>query len=205
MRKQVEGQGFTEYAVDPDQLSAALAVKQRLETGFLTQNTLYVGASATSRTVVEYRPPELTGIYLEGTENPVRVPMPGMVMIRIIIGKQPIYGIFAVRERPTSMDTKLYLPPLPNMHTGGKVCWGTVKRVPGNALKGVDLSQDWTLYLGSPFNNHAVQGKSKKHAKDVRLMLVEVENEGLTDYPVDDLTPDTTLSSFLKRLENGVV
>lgn len=204
LRKQTDQEGFTEYAVDPEQLAHAVGIKQHLETGLLTPNTLYVGASATSRTIVEYRPPELTGIFLEGTEKPVRVPMPGMVMIRTVTGKYPTYGIFAVSERPVSMDAKLYLPPLPNMHSGGQVCWGNVRRVPKNALKSIELAQDWKLYLGSAFNNHAVQGKSKKHPKDVRLMLVEVENEGLPEYPVNDLTCDTTLDKFLGRLMNGV-
>lgn len=198
LRKKTAQNAYTEYAVDPAQITQALAVRNPLETGLLTANTLFIRTDGITRTVVEYRPPQITGIFIEGTENAVRVPLPGMVMIRRVTGKNPYYAIFAVKNRPASLSEKLYTPPLPNMSRGGSVCWGSVKKVPKKALETTSLDEDWKLYLGSQFNSHGVGGKSKKFEHDVRKMLIWVEQQHLEEWPHGDLVQDGTLESALR-------
>ena len=35
------------------------------------------------RVVAEYRKPQLTGVFLEGSADAVRVPLPGLVLVRV--------------------------------------------------------------------------------------------------------------------------
>jgi len=128
----------------------------------------------------------------------LRVPLPGMVLIRRSSAMKARYSLFACLERPTDMKTKLYAAPLPNVGGDG-ICWGTVTRVSKAALAGNDLAEDWQKLLGSPFGSHNVAHKSKKHPKDIRLMLTE--QAGRETYSLDDLMPEQ--SSLETMLEAG--
>jgi hypothetical protein len=102
LRKQ-EGELTQEYPVDPAQIALALAAKVTFDTGLLGGNTLLVRQDGVKKTVVEYRPPQKTGLFLDGSETALRVPLPGLVMIRVTASQQaPQYGLFAVKKRPHS-------------------------------------------------------------------------------------------------------
>ena len=81
MRKR-EGDAITEYAVDPAQVAVALAAKVTFDTGLLSGDTLLVRTEGVRKTVVEYRKAQKTGVYLDGSETALRVPLPGLLMIR---------------------------------------------------------------------------------------------------------------------------
>src|SRR5262249_51571924 len=134
LRRTLEDGGETEYPVSPAQLATALAAKVQFSTGLLSGNTLYVGSEGVKRVVIEYRKPQKTALLMDGSETPLRVPLPGLVMIRVTNGDDdPRYGVYAVKKRPVSLDTDLYLCPLPNTSRDG-VCWGTVKKVSPESL-----------------------------------------------------------------------
>ena len=78
-----DGDAVTEYPVSPEQAASALATKLTFTTGLLSADTLYVWQEGGTQVVAEYRKPQLTGVFLEGSENAVRVPLPGMVLIRV--------------------------------------------------------------------------------------------------------------------------
>ena len=80
MRRMTEDGGEVEHAISPAQLAGALAVKIKFETGLLAGNTLYIVNEGTRKAVVEYRPPQKTALYLEGSDTPLIVPLPGLVM-----------------------------------------------------------------------------------------------------------------------------
>ena len=200
MRRVTEGGGCMEYPVDPAQIAAAMATKTRWYTGILNPNTICILAEGVQRAVVEYRPPQKTAIFLEGSEVPLKVPLPGLLLIRLTeSGDHPKYMIFAAKERPTSLKAKLFQPPLPNIYAQGAICWGSVKKVSASALAGSDLAEDWKMFLGSPFNGHSVDGKSHSHKKDIRLKLAELETQKVREYPLDDLVGmNQTLGKVLK-------
>lgn len=178
MRK-CEGDQRQEYAIDPAQLVKAIAPEMVFDTGLLHPDILLIRQKGVSRLVVGYRPPQMTGIWLEGSEAPLRVPLPGLVMFRITKEERnPSYSVYAVKKRPASMDEPLYRAPLPNIYTGGSVCWGTVPTTLDDTLQG-----DWQKLLGSPFGSHSVYGKSKKFQNDVRQRLMKLH----TRYPLSDL------------------
>lgn len=189
LRKQ-EGTLVTEYPIDPAQLALALAAKVTFDTGFLSGNTLLVRQDGMKKTVVEYRPPQKTGLFLDGSETALRVPLPGLVMIRVTAGdKAPQYGVYAVKRRPENLDIPLFHAPIPNVFGSGAICWGTVQRVEDAALRGSLLANDWTMLLGSAFGDHAVGGKSKRQPHDIRKLLIELESKKATRYPTGDLIP----------------
>ena len=203
MRRRLDTGGESEYAVSPEQLATALSAKVRFETGLLAGNTLYLATEGIQKVVVEYRKPQKTALFLDGSETPVRVPLPGLVMLRVTTANDnPRYGVYAVKRRPTTLDASLFLAPLPNMDSRS-VCWGTVKKVSPEALVNTSLSEDWTSLLGSVFTNHGVNNKSKSHPNDIRRKFLEVEKAGSRRYPTGDLIPlDFSLDDILKKVQN---
>jgi hypothetical protein len=200
LRRMTEDGGETEYAVSPAQLAESLAVKVRFETGLLIGNTVYIASEGMKKAVVEYRPPTKTALYLEGSETPVVVPLPGLIMGRISGGADALrYGVYAVKSRPETLDTPLFQPPLPNVG-GGSICWGSVKRVSDAALTGNTLAEDWALLIGSVFTSHSVSGKSKKYSADIRQHFIDLEKRKAHKYPVSDLIPaKLTLGQWLGK------
>lgn len=195
-----EGDKIAEYAIDPAQAAIALAAKITFDTGLLTGDTLYIHTEGIAKTIVEYRRPQLTGVYLDNAESALRVPLPGLVMSRKTANERtPKYAVYAVKRRPKTLDAALFLAPLPNVFNSGSICWGSVQRVSDAALAGASLAEDWAQLLGSPFGDHACSGKSKAHKDDVRKQLIALETRGAKRYPTSDLIPARkTLAEVLR-------
>lgn len=198
MRKETD-KGVTEFPVSPEDVATALAARATFSTGLILPNTLYIMADGARRTIVEYRPPQKTTLWFEGSEDPIRVPLPGLLMVRTTNADQnPNYRIHAVTERPLDVDAKLYRVPLPNIGFGGDVCWGTVTKVNRRALASNDLSEDWAQLLGTPFGNHSATGKTKTHSSDVRKFLLSLEKRKARVFPKGELIAQNgTLGSAL--------
>lgn len=185
-----DGDAITEYAVDPSQIALALAAKVTFDTGLLGEETLLVRQDGVKRLVVEYRSPRKTGLYLDGSDVALRVPLPPLLLIRTTTeDKNPQYQVYAVKGRPTTLDTPLFHAPLPNVFGSGSICWGTVQRVTEAVLQGSSLAADWSTLLGSPFGDHACTGKSKAFPHDIREHLIQLEHRKARVYPKSDLIP----------------
>ena len=203
MLRKTDGEQTTEFPVDPGQVALALAAKVTFDTGVLGGNTLLVRQDGVKKTIVEYRPPQKTGLYFDGSEAPLRVPLPGLVMIRVTADdKAPQYGVFAVKQRPETLNTPLFHAPIPNVFNSGAICWGTVQRVADEALRSATLADDWMMLLGSSFGDHAVSGKSKREPRDIRKLLIDLEAKKAHTYPKRDLIPvKKTLAQILGDAE----
>jgi hypothetical protein len=189
LRKQ-EGSIMQEYPVDPAQIALALAAKVTFDTGLLGGNTLLVRQDGLKKLIVEYRPPMKTGLFLDGSETALRVPLPGLVLIRSTNDNStPQYAVYAVKRRPEKLEVPLFHTPLPNVFGTGSICWGTVPKVDADALRGSSLANDWTILLGSAFGDHACGGKSKRQPHDIRKLLIELESSKAKRYPTGDLVP----------------
>lgn len=185
-----DGETVTEYAVDPGQIALALAAKITLDTGLLGEETLLVRQDGVKRVAVEYRSPRKTGLYLDGSDAALRVPLPPLLLIRTTTeNKNPQYQVYAVKARPTTLDTPLFHAPLPNVFNSGSICWGSVQRVTDDALQGNSLAADWDTLLGSRFGDHACSGKSRSHPQDIRQKLIDLERRKARVYPKSDLVP----------------
>jgi len=184
--KKREGDTVSEFAVDPAQVASALAAKVTFETGLLSGDTLFIRAAGLRQTVVEYRKGQLTGLYLEGSESPLRVPLPPLLLIRTTTeDRSPAYLLFAVKKRPVSLDAELFIPPLQNVYGSGSICWGSVPSA--GAVESCALAQGWHMLLGSPFGDHSCQGKSRSHPTDIRQKLIDLEGRKARVYPKSDL------------------
>lgn len=194
-----EGEQVTEYPVDPAQVALALAAKVRFDTGLLSEATLLVRHEGVKKSIVEYRSAQKTGLFLDGSETPIRIPLPALVFIRVTTeDKSPQYQVYAVKKRPTTFDAPLYHAPLPNVFNTGGICWGSVPLVSDEALRGSSLAEDWCVLLGSRFGDHAVHGKSQAYTRDIRQQFVALEERKARVYPKSDLVPvNKTLAQVL--------
>lgn len=177
--------GQTEYAVDPDALAKLFQTDTRHSTGLLHPDTLLVEELGAERTVVGYRAPQPTAIWLEGSDSPAVVPLPGLVMLRTGGKYATNHKVFAVKERPASLDAPLYHAPLPNVGERMGVCWGSVAR--HVSPQSNDLTPDWDAFFGTTFGNHNVKGKSHAHRDDIRKALLAYDQR--ESWPLDDLVP----------------
>lgn len=193
------GEQVTEYPVDPAQVALALADKVRFDTGLLSDSTLLVRHEGVKKTIIEYRAPQKTGLYLDGSETAVRLPLPGLIFIRVTSeDKTPQYQVYAVKKRPAALNTPLFHAPLPNVFNTGTICWGSVPLVSEEALQSASLSEDWRVLLGSRFGDHGVQGKSKDYMRDIRQQFIALEKRKARVYPKLDLIPvNRTLAQVL--------
>ncbi|MHB8747676.1 MAG: hypothetical protein ACYDBJ_00640 [Aggregatilineales bacterium] len=202
LRRTLDDGGETEYAISPAQLAETLCGQVRFESGLLPGNTLALVSEGAKKLIVEYRLPTKTALYLDGSETPVVVPLPGLVLARLTTGNAaPRYGVYAVKQRPETVNTPLFHAPLPN--TGhGSVCWGSVKQPSAAGLASNRLDEDWKLLLGSVFTNHSVAGKSIGAPNDVRQLLIALDQRKARRYPVSDLIP--LKATFGQLLKEGV-
>ena len=135
-------------------------------------------------------PPQKTGLYLDGSETPLRLPLPGLIFIRVTTeDKQPQYQVYAVKKRPVTLDAPLFHAPLPNIFNNGTICWGSVPLVSDEGLRGSALVEDWRVLLGSRFGDHGVQNKSKAFTRDIRQQFIALEERKARVYPKSDLIP----------------
>lgn len=193
---------FHEYAVNPEQLAATIGNNLTLTTGILDDDIILMNRSKTTTTLVSYRSPRKTGIYLENVTDPLRVPLPGLIMIRITkTGNPPIHHVFAVKERPTNFNVKLFRAPLPNIYDSGKICWGNISTKPLNDQ--TSLKPDWQELFATQFGNHMVNGSSKRYPYDIRKLLIELNDRKKHHFPTSDLIPvRTRLSDILTDSED---
>lgn len=181
--------GNTEYPIDPSVAAKAIAAdmpEETFDTGLLTDDLLYIWQRGVKRVVIGYRSPQKTGIWVENAENAMRIPMPGLVIVRTTFQNgSPDYRFYAVKERPTA-KTKLFYCPLPHVSSDGS-CWGTVRVPDAKTLATNNLQPDWDAFLGSRFGNHSVGGKCVKHPSDIRKLLMELHEKKARKYPMREL------------------
>ncbi len=195
-------QGCMEYLIDPAQLALQLAATVRLETGILSSNTIYISQEGVQKLVVEYRPRQKTAIFLEGTEAPVIVPLPELLLFRRTTDKGlPDYRVFAVKQRPADLTAKLFYAPLPNIYDDGRVCWGSVQHLQAQQLIGTNLAEDWKVLLGTRFGSHNAGRRSKSHSDDIRKKYLAMEAAKTRVYSKADLiSANRTLEDVLEGL-----
>ena len=204
LRKATEDGGFTEYPVDPDEIARALSAKTVFTTGLIQSDILYLHQEGVKQTLVGFRKRQRTGIWLEGSDEPLRVPLPDLILIRSLRdGGTPSYQVFATKGRPETLDTPLFHVPLPNTYGSGQVCWGNV-RLDG-VTTGTSLAAGWDNLLGTRFGSHSVGGKSKTHPDDVRKMLIDLNsNLRRRVYPRSDLIPAKKTLAQVLGIEEAV-
>jgi PRTRC genetic system protein B len=189
LKKRVAG-GIQEYPVDPSQVASTLAASLRFDTGLLSSDTLLIQQQGQHELIASYRKAQTVGVWLDDSQDPLRVPLPPLVLIRQTIGQRVQHQVYAVKRRPKSLSVPLFHAPLPNVYSSGQICWGNIRLPlqPDPALSG-----DWQVLLGTPFGNHAVAHKSRAFPHDIRQHLLHLDQQQTRRYPTRDLV-DTSLT-----------
>ena len=121
---------------------------------------------------------------LAGEIDRIRVPLPGLVWFGIATS----YWIWAVKTETLQPHQEIYRAPLPNIYADGSICWGQVKP---ERMTAATFFKAYELFMGSTFNNHLANAKSKGQREDVRVMLRDLARAPYDTrpevYPVDDL------------------
>ena len=177
------GSGFRSKFVSPTDVKAALA-KIETDSGWIPDGIQRVGESAKGPWFVLSIPAQkysLNIVWSQAKIETIFIPLPHFIYVGI--GND--YHIWAIKEKAFSPQAQLFHAPLPNVGSGGAICWGGNN--PGPAEAHI-ARRSFDRFIFSPFNNHSVSGKSKKEPDDIRKYL-----QGLTiskrKYPAGDLIP----------------
>lgn len=194
------------YAIHPDSLSTVFGAATGYTSGLLAPDIIYTAMHGTRQTLVGYRPPQLTGIFLDGLAAPLRVPLPGLLMVRrdSTTRSHPDYTVVAVKAAPLNLNVPLFNAPLPNVYNSTGVCWGSVQQpnLPADPHQATSLEADWRSLLGSAFGNHSCNKKSLQEPDDIRRLLTRLDDQKALDYPLDDLVPHDDARTLRVLLEN---
>lgn len=195
--------GETAYLVDPAHVAASLAARLTFDTGLLAPEVLCVRHDGERRLVVQYRKRQKTPLLLESSDSVLRVPLPDLVMIRVVNSDQrPDYRVFASKGRPTDLSAALFHAPLPNVYQDGRVCWGNIPKASMVSLQANTLDEDFALLLGTTFTGHSVSGKSRSHAADIRAKYLDMQERRTRTYPTRDFMPiGRSLGQVLEGLQ----
>jgi hypothetical protein len=172
---------------------------KEIDTGWLPEGVIRTGFGPGGRWCVKVIEPRPIKILLEelptGTgkarDRKITITPPRLVML----GMNTHFSLFALAG-PFTPNQKAFYPPFPNINGSGWICMGDNKMpeaFPEN------MAAAWELFLDAPFNNHGMNGKSKKHPDDIRLTLLE--NAGKDEYPVSDLqSMNSTIGSIIDNI-----
>ena len=109
-------------------------------------------------------------------------PLPGFVML----GVEDKYWLWAVAGERFDPAALPHQAPVPNVYSTGIICWGSN---PPPAASAQTMQQGWNRFITSPFNDHLVQGKSRKHSTDVTQQLLTLSRGRRKTYSTNDLVP----------------
>jgi PRTRC genetic system protein B len=175
-----------EYAIAPENLSRIFTQNHTFTTGLLNDDVLFMIEKSDKQLIATYRKPQITGIFLEGIMGPLRVPLPGLVLIRKVMdGRTSSYYLFAVKQRPRKETAPLYHAPLPNFYSSsGSMCTGSVS-MPEPVHN--STAADWEAILGSSFGNHMAGGRCESEPTDVRKLLQRLHDNNAKRFPTTEL------------------
>jgi PRTRC genetic system protein B len=188
---------WTSYPINPAALASVLG-KLPASSGLLPPNTLATGLRNGRPFYVVYVPARTIRIQVEhGSRLQIwTIPTPPLVWSGCIES----FHIWALasHEFPASEETILYNAPFPNVFPNASICWGSsdgrAPAAPATLMKTLDL-----FLTGSRFSPHAAAGKSQLATSNVLGMLSRLNEQGATEYPLDDLVPHPTSFASVLR------
>lgn len=180
-----DGELTRQQVVNPIDLAAALS-NLNLTSGLLPPGALFWGRANGYERLALYLPPQRWVISVRDQDYPDtagaawQVPLPGL----ILVGHRYDYSLWAVKDSPPlTPETPLFLAPTPNVSPEG-VCRGSA---PFPAAGAATLLPAVDIFFRSRFNHDLSDGKSKKHPQRVLDHWYELNEAGVTEYPVADL------------------
>lgn len=174
------------YPVASDDVARAFRGLGGLSTGLLPEGALFwsstVSGNGVQVSIAAWLPPavRLITFAVGRREERLKIPLPGFVFV----GQGARYSLFAAPARPARERDPLYHAPLPNIHTDGRVCPGSVT-FPRCAPE--TLPQAATLFFDSRFNDDLSAGRVQDGGLGLRKFLRSLR--GRRAFPLDRLAP----------------
>ncbi len=150
-----------------------------LSSGLLPPRTVFWSRAGDQDRIGIYRPARVQEV-VRAEAGKLTIPLPPL----LFIGHGANYRVYALKGIPDSDGRALFHAPLPNVGTNGRVCRGDVAFP---ICCGATIRPALELLLSSRFNNHEVEGKSRRRPDDVRMLWQEIA--GRRRFPVGDLVP----------------
>lgn len=185
-----QGQNAIVRHIKPDELSEALTRGMDQGSGLLPLNALWWRNSSYGPVVAFWIEPQIVPVALQtqplAPPERFRIPMPGLLFIcRPSIAP----WVYAVPERPTSEDDKVYRIPTYNVFRDGRVC-------PGSHKFNSDVTQIPVEFFTSLFSKTGdYDHRSKSHPGDLEEHWRALD--GQTSYPTHDLVEHATIGEVL--------
>jgi len=194
-RRRTETGVESKFVTLADVAAAFTQVEQ--DSGWIPAGVQRHGFNKNGNWFVYWRPAQIVTITLdEGNRyDKLTIPIP----VTVMIGDGRRFHLFASNGE-FSPGAPVFRAPFPNIHEDHSICWGN--NTPADA-KPESAAAAWNLFFTAPFNNHLVEGKSKKRKKDVREALRSLN--GKRRYPVGDLIADRsgTIGKLVSRVIGG--
>jgi len=169
------GQAYATFEVSPEDLAAVFG-GILIETPLLPKNTIFYRRANGREEAAVYLPPSQRKVRMDGGWSG-KIPCPPLLFITA-----KTFMVFAVKQRPVDMGSRLFKAPYPNIYDDGHVCQGTAD-FPAPSLDGI--SGAIKEFFESYFNNDLGNQKSKRHNSRVTELWREIE--GVSAYPMNDL------------------
>jgi len=191
-----EGGARTTYPVAVADMAAAFTGIP-LSSGLLPPRTVFWSRAGDQDRIGIYRPARVQEV-VKVEAGKLTIPLPPL----LFVGHGANYSVYALKGKPDSDDRPLFHAPLPNVGTNGRVCRGDVafprcsrdaspprcsRDASQPTCSGATTQAALELLLSSRFNNHEVEGKSRRCPDDVRMLWQEIA--GRRRFPVGDLVP----------------
>ncbi len=183
-------------ALGPQQLRAAVS-EVPVDSGWLLDGVKRWGHGPEGAYALIVTAPQTRTLVLQrpgqSRLDTLDVSLPTLAML----GVNRQFYVWALAGAPEPRS-RLFYPPLPNVHDDSAVCWGENHPPRTTSPKGVAKALE--LFLASAFTNAEVDRRSRTQAHDVRVQLLALAG---APYPTDDLVPfrrGETLTKAVDRL-----
>jgi hypothetical protein len=165
--------GIQVKPVSPQALRAVVS-KIPVDSGWLQPSIRRWGLSPAGEYALTLEPAHTRTLILQArgsaTRQTIDVALPTLAML----GVGHVYYLWALLD-PPGPGARLAYPPLPNVHANAAVCWGENRPPAQVTPKAVVRAME--LFLTSAFTSDEVVNRSRKHPKDVRQTLIELDGQ----------------------------
>ena len=191
-------------SLSPDAVKAAF-VAEPSDTDWLPPNIVRVGTNRHGTWVIGGVASAIHEIVLAASDgkaaSTLRVPLPAFIFAGSG-GVQSHYWVWATTDSPAILtpQSRLYNAPLPNVGSGGAICFGANPLPP---VSPQSLWAAWQLFMGSPFSHPLDHARCRSYGGDPRPLLNRLHRTRRRTFPTREMvaaTTPTTLDSLAHAL-----
>lgn len=168
----------------PGQIGRAFATSDVFDSGWYGKSILRCALLAKKRhKILSFLPAGQHKIFVtdprpaEEREDPdsdpvleLKIPLPGL----LLLGTGKKYYLWATLDKTVTAESQICPAPLPNLDGNGSLCLGS-NQVPECRMETIEAV--WQMIFSSPFNDHHCENRCRPHPKDVRSLLLALDQK----------------------------